>query len=64
MDELACIRQVLSLFLHGDCRGLSVAEGRAEISLLYCNFDYIDSMLFGGDYIYLYQEILIMVSND
>ena len=33
MDKLACIRQVLSLFLHGDCRGLSAAEGRAEISL-------------------------------
>ena len=39
MDKLACIRQVLSLFLHGDCRGLSVTEGRAEISLLYSRRD-------------------------
>ena len=39
MDKLACIRQVLSLFLYGDCRGLSVTEGRAEISLLYCRRD-------------------------
>lgn len=42
MDKFACIRQVLSLFLRGDCRGLSVTEGRAEISLLYCRSDYIN----------------------